>query len=192
MTSWSIRLAGVEDLPALEPIYRRASLSNAGDRYLLLDRADVLVWSGTGLDEGRTVVAVTEEGDIVGFATIGDAGESVELQDLFVDPDFQRQGAARRLTQAVVALARGGGARWIGVVANPHAAAFYAAVGFVPAGVEETPFGSASRLRLCIAEAGHGIDDDVAVPVERGCPPAPSAGHQSVDEPLEPFDGRRE
>jgi hypothetical protein len=42
---------------------------------------------------------VTAEGDIVGHATIAgadgavDSGEAVELQDLFVDPDFS--GRAR-------------------------------------------------------------------------------------------------
>lgn len=137
------------------------------------------------------MLAVTGDGEVVGFATIARAGDEAELVDLFVDPDFLRRGAATQLTRAVVALARRGGARWLGVVANPHAAAFYATVGFVPAGDEETRFGRAARLRLRVEQTRRGGDDDVSPPAGRLFTPAPPTGNQPVHEPIEPVDDRR-
>jgi GNAT superfamily N-acetyltransferase len=191
MSHTEIRGAGPDDLAVLQRIYRRASLSNPGDREVLLAHPDALVWSGDGLSEGRTVLAVTADGEVVGFATIAPAGDAAELADLFVDPDHRRRGAASQLTRAVAALARRGGARWLDVIANPHAAAFYTAVGFVPAGTEETRFGRAARLRLRVAETRSGIDDDVPLPAGNLFTPAPPGGHQPVSEPIEPADDRR-
>lgn len=66
------------------------------------------------------------------FATVdlGEQGEP-ELDDLFVEQQWQRQGVARRLVEDAVETLRVSGheRRW--VTGNPHASAFYAAVGFV-------------------------------------------------------------
>ena len=63
-----IRLGTPADLPAAASVYRRASLSNAGDRDNLLAHPEYLILRPEGLAEGRTYVA-EEDGSVVGFAT---------------------------------------------------------------------------------------------------------------------------
>jgi len=48
-------------------------------------------------------------------------------------------------------IARTQGAKRIDVVADPQAVAFYAAVGFRPAGEAQTRFGPAPRMSLTVA-----------------------------------------
>jgi hypothetical protein len=45
-TSVIIRTAGQDDLPRLQSVYRRSSLSNEGDREALLQRPEYLVLPG--------------------------------------------------------------------------------------------------------------------------------------------------
>jgi predicted N-acetyltransferase YhbS len=139
------------DLDAIRQVFRRASLSNAGDRAALLAHPETLVWSGTAIGEGRTRVAV-EDGDVVGFATAVPVDEGLELEDLFVEPSRMRQGVARRLIKDVLVLAARSGVDSVRVTANPHAMGFYAAVGFVPEGTAQTRFGPAPRLRLDVVD----------------------------------------
>jgi ribosomal protein S18 acetylase RimI-like enzyme len=105
-----IRNALPADLGALQSIFKRASLSNAG------------------------------------FATTTRSDQVVELVDLFVDPECMRQGIARSLLDDVVVHARTTGARRIEVDGNPHAQAFYTAVGFVTGSMVVTEFGPGLRL----------------------------------------------
>jgi hypothetical protein len=94
-----IRLGVPADLPAVAGVYRRASLSNAGDRDNLLAHPEHLILGPGGLAEGRTYVA-EQEGSVVGFATWAQAGGIIELEDLFVDPGW-------RLTHAGFTAPRG-------------------------------------------------------------------------------------
>jgi len=148
VTAATIRVAVPADLDAVREVFRRASLSNAGDRAVLLAHPEVLVWPGDALAEGRTRVAVDEDGTIAGFATMVEVDGAVELEDLFVEPRRMRQGVACRLVEDAVSLARELGIGSLLVTANPHAMAFYTAVGFVPDGTAQTRFGSAPRMRL--------------------------------------------
>ena len=147
MTALVVRAAGVGDLEVLRGVFRRASLSNAGDREVLLAHPDVLVWSGEAIAGGRVRVAVAD-GTVVGFATTVPIDAGLELEDLFVEPDRMRRGVGRRLVEDVLDGARAEGVEHVWVTANPHAMAFYTAVGFVPDGTTSTRFGPASRLRL--------------------------------------------
>jgi GNAT superfamily N-acetyltransferase len=151
VTSVTIRTAAPADLDVVREVFRRASLSNAGDRASLLANPEALVWPGDSLVEGRTRVAVDDHGTIVGFASTLLIGGAVELEDLFVEPRRMRHGVARRLVEDVLSLARmlGVGAVW--VTANPHAMAFYTSVGFVPDGAAQTRLGHALRMRLDVA-----------------------------------------
>ena len=63
-----IRLGTSADLAAAANVYRRASLSNVGDRDNLLAHSDYLILGPEGLAEGRTYVA-EQDGSFVGFAT---------------------------------------------------------------------------------------------------------------------------
>jgi len=143
----STRLASEGDLEVLRDIYRRASLSNDGDRANLLASPAALQWDVDGVAAGRTRVATDRQGRILGFATVVSIEGGMELEDLFVDPDATRQGVASRLVLDVTVQAARDGMAWIEVTANPHAAQFYASVGFVRIGDEQTLFGPAPRLR---------------------------------------------
>src|SRR5437016_13177600 len=97
----AIRLGTPADLPACSGVYRRASLSNAGDRDNLLAHPEYLVLGPEGLAEGRMYVA-EEDGSVVGFATWARADGVTELEDLFVDPDWRRRGFATALVSRIV------------------------------------------------------------------------------------------
>ena len=102
-------------------------------------------------------VAVGADDEILGFITTLplDAG-ALEIEDLFVDPDWMRTGVARRLVEDLVATASRNGVRRIEVTANPHANAFYRHVGFVQGHHTETRLGGAPRMYL----TPHGDETD--------------------------------
>jgi GNAT superfamily N-acetyltransferase len=148
----TIRTAVPADLPELQRIFRSASLSNSGDAPLLLARPEFLHFAGEGVVQGRTRVAVAGpegEGTILGFATVtvGDAGDA-ELDDLFVDPQWHRRGVAKRLIEDAAQTVHKSGRKRLRVTGNPHASAFYAAVGFVGSERVATELGPGLRLHL--------------------------------------------
>ncbi|MBO3751179.1 GNAT family N-acetyltransferase [Streptosporangiaceae bacterium NEAU-GS5] len=153
----AIRTAIAADLPALQQVYRAASLSNAGDAPMLLAQPEFLVFAGEGIAAGRTLVAVAGvPGDdrVVGFATVTEGlDDGLELEDLFVDPDWRRRGIARDLVRHVVAAARDSGHRLLWVIGNRHALDFYLAVGFVQTGEVSTALGTGLRMSLDLSQA---------------------------------------
>ena len=145
-----IRWSTPADLPALTDVFARASLSNEGDRDALLAHPEALVLEGDGIAEALTRVA-TNSDDIVGFATTDLVDGVLDLQDLFVDPDWMRQGIGSHLVQDAAAIASERGFQRIAVTANPHAFFFYDALGFVADGEIQTAFGSGQRMYLAVA-----------------------------------------
>ena len=145
-----IRRGTSADLAAASGVYRRASLSNAGDRDNMLAHPEYLILGPEGLAEGRTHVA-EENGSIVGFATWAETAGTIELEDLFVDPGYMRLGIATALVSRIAEILRARGAERLEVTANPHALGFYRAVGFIDCGVAETAFGTAPRMELAIS-----------------------------------------
>jgi ribosomal protein S18 acetylase RimI-like enzyme len=145
-----IRLGTSADLAAATDVYRRASLSNAGDRDNLLAHPDYLILGAGGLAEGRTYVA-EQDGSLVGFATWAETAGTIELEDLFVDPGYMRRGIAAALVNRVAGVLRARGVERLEVTANPHALGFYRAAGFTDCGVAETQFGTAPRMVLAIS-----------------------------------------
>jgi GNAT superfamily N-acetyltransferase len=145
-----IRLGTSADLADAASVYRRASLSNTGDRGNLLAHPEYLILGPEGLAEGRTHVA-EEDGSVVAFATWAETSGPVELEDLFVDPAYRRRGIAAALVSRIAEVLRGQGAERLEVTANPHALDFYRAVGFIDCGIAETDFGAAPRMVLTIS-----------------------------------------
>ena len=145
-----IRLGTPADLDAASGVYRRASLSNAGDRENLLAHPEYLILGPEGLAEGRTHVA-ERDGTVVGFATWAEADGTIDLEDLFVDPDYRRRGIAAALVRRIAEVLRARGAERLEVTANPHAMEFYRSAGFTDHGTADTEFGSASRLVLMLS-----------------------------------------
>jgi GNAT superfamily N-acetyltransferase len=146
----AVRLGLPADLAEASSVYRRASLSNAGDRDNLLAHPEFLILGPEGLAEGRTHVA-EQDGSVVGFATWADSSGTMELEDLFVDPDYRRRGIAAALVSRIAQVLRARGAERLEVTANPHAMEFYRAVGFTDDGTAETDFGSAPRMILMLS-----------------------------------------
>jgi GNAT superfamily N-acetyltransferase len=90
---------------------------------------------------------------VVGFATIA-AGlyDGADLEDLFVDPAWRRLGIARHLLRQVVKTARDAGHQRLWVTGNPHALAFYLAVGFVQTDQVSTALGMGLRMSLDMSQ----------------------------------------
>jgi len=154
MSTFSVRDAAEGDEPALAGIFRRASLSNAGDRGVLLAHPDALTLPDDVLASGRTRVATKTDGTVVGFARTQPTERGVlELDDLFVDPDAMGRGVARQLLLRIVAEAASEDVVRIDVTANDHALGFYRAVGFLTGAPVDTEFGSAQRMHLDVATA---------------------------------------
>src|ERR1700724_3697628 len=120
-----LRDASSDDLPRLQDVFRRSSLSNEGDRAALVDHPEALVFPPASLSEGRVRVAIVHADLIVGFATTVTEDGFLELVDLFTDPDWMRRGVATALIDDVVAFAATIGIARVSVVGNPHAAPFY-------------------------------------------------------------------
>jgi GNAT superfamily N-acetyltransferase len=144
-----IRVGTPADLPAAGDVYRRASLSNAGDRDNLLAHPEYLILGPEGLAVGRTYVS-EEDCSVVGFATWAEAEGTIELEDLFVDPDWRRRGIATALVDRIADVVRARGAQSLEVTANSHAQGFYSAAGFIDCGIARTAFGTAQRKRLAL------------------------------------------
>jgi GNAT superfamily N-acetyltransferase len=162
MSPIDVREATAADEPEVARIFRSASLANAGDREALLAHPDTLVLDDGLLARGRTRVATTTDGSVVGFASTRPTRRGVlELDDLFVDPPARRRGAARQLVRRIVAEAGAEGVVRIEVTANPHALDFYEAVGFVADAPEDTELGSGLRMHLDLGREGYlvAVDD---------------------------------
>jgi GNAT superfamily N-acetyltransferase len=152
-----VRAATAADEAAVARIFRSASLSNDGDRDALLAHPEALLLADGLLARGRTRVATSADGTVVGFASTRRTGPGVlELDDLFVDPGARGLGAARRLVERVVAEAAAEGIGRIDVTANPHALGFYAAVGFRADAQADTAFGPGLRMHLAVPPTREG------------------------------------
>jgi GNAT superfamily N-acetyltransferase len=145
-----IRLGTPADYPAVAAVYLRASLFNDGDRDHLMADPRHLVLEPDGLEQGRTHVA-EKHGSVVGFASWVEAEDTVDLEDLFVEPTWMRQGVATALVVRIIDVLRSQGVSCLEVTANPHALGFYRAVGFRDIGNAMTEFAMAPRMALVIA-----------------------------------------
>ncbi|MEO0682726.1 MAG: GNAT family N-acetyltransferase [Pseudomonadota bacterium] len=75
------------------------------------------------------------DGALAGVAEIEVEGEAASLERLFVDPPWiGRAGLGRALMDWAAQAARGAGARWMEIEADPGAEAFYRRMGAAPAG----------------------------------------------------------
>jgi GNAT superfamily N-acetyltransferase len=144
-----VRTALAGDVTALKVVFRRSSWSNVDDRPLLTVHPEFLELSPLPIREGRTRVAEVG-GRIVGFTSVTRAADVVELEDLFVDPDFMRRGIAQALIADVADRARAAGAQRVEVDGNDHAHAFYRSAGFVAGERVTLEHGSATRMTLAV------------------------------------------
>jgi GNAT superfamily N-acetyltransferase len=87
----------------------------------------------------RTTIA-EEDGTVVGHYTIDGTAPVAELGQMFVDPGHIGRGVGRALWAHAVERARAEGIRTLTIDADPHAEAFYLAMGAIRTG--STPSGS--------------------------------------------------
>lgn len=140
MRAWPIRDATDDDRPRVHDIFWRASLTNEGDRAVILASEEPLL--PEAYKPGRRARVATEDGGtIVGFATVFSSDKTSELEDLFVDPDWMRHGIATALVDDAVEHARAQGIARIEVDGNHHAIAFYESTGFLHDREVATPLG---------------------------------------------------
>ncbi len=144
----NIRAAQVTERAALEALQWRASLANPGDREVLSLHPDAIELPEQQIADGLVFVA-ERAGQVLGFAAVlpRDDGD-LELDGLFVEPTLQRGGVGRALIAHVVGVAIRKQSPGIHVIGNPHAQAFYEAMGFVRVGEARTRFGPAPTFRL--------------------------------------------
>ncbi len=141
-----IRLGVPADRPAVSDVYRRASLSNAGDRDNLLAHPEYLV--------------------LRAWPKVAPMSRSRKGR-LPASPPGARPTASTNWTTCLSIQAGGGagspprswttlrrfcarGVQRLEVTANPHAVEFYRAAGFTACGVADTAFGAAQRMMLAI------------------------------------------
>jgi GNAT superfamily N-acetyltransferase len=148
-TASVIRLGTPADYSAVAAVFRRASLFNDGDRDDLLAYPQHLVLQPDGLEQGRTYVVETH-GSVIGFASWVTTAETVDLEDLFVEPTWMRRGVATALVARIVDVLCSQGVSCFEVTANPHALGFYRHMGFRDIGTTMTQFGQAPRMALVV------------------------------------------
>lgn len=85
------------------------------------------------LASGYRMQLLTAHGQLLGYFVAMTGVDEVHLLNLTVAPDFQRQGWARWMLQALAIWARGRGAHWLWLevrVSNARAIAVYETAGF--------------------------------------------------------------
>ena len=103
--------------------------------------------SAASIREQPTFVAEID-GAVAGFYQINLSAEPVELDHLWVDPRFMRQGVGRALiSHATATMAQRGIAQLL-IDSEPHAEAFYLAMGAMRIGERAAPIvGEPLRIR---------------------------------------------
>jgi len=79
--------------------------------------------------EEHRVFAIEVDGAVAGFYALQGDGPAVELDHMWLDPQFIGQGLGRRLVEHAMVQARGAGAQRMEIDSDPHAEAFYAHIG---------------------------------------------------------------
>jgi len=144
----AIRFATPGEREALGDLHRRSSLVWEEDRANLEAHPEVFGIPAEATSGQRVRVAVDEEGAVLGFSVVADAGEGVcELEDLFVEPAIMRGGVGTALVEDVATRHAAAGFREIVVTAAPRTFGFYESVGFTVGEPVATRFGPAARLR---------------------------------------------
>jgi GNAT superfamily N-acetyltransferase len=136
-----IRTARLEEREALDALQWRASLANPNDREALLAHPDAIDLPAAQLEASQVVVA-EHKGVVLGFAAVLERDDGdIELDGLFVEPEYWRRGIGRALVEHCATQARKAGAVQLHVIGNHHAEIFYRRCGFETVGTFETRFG---------------------------------------------------
>ncbi len=137
----TLRLAHLDKRMSLIAMQCRASLENADDRDIFNAHSDVIDIPAKLFEDQAVTVALLDT-QIVDFSVVLQCDDGhVELDGLFVEPAYWRQGIGRLLIQRAVQRALKHGRSTLQAIANPHAHAFYQSLGFKQTGITQTQFG---------------------------------------------------
>lgn len=133
---------------SLEALHWRASLANEGDREALLAQHDAIELPLQQIIQGEVFVA-ERANMIVGFFNMVPREDGdIELDGLFVEPSYWRQGIGQLLVEYSARKAKKMGAKFLHVIGNPHAEQFYIACGFEMLGSQQMQLGIGLLMRL--------------------------------------------
>ena len=129
----SIRQAAVTDFDAIYALFLQFAVFQKTPEKVLISVEQLKA----DQDLFKCLVAETDDGEIVGFASYFFAyyswsGKALYLDDLYVSPNFRGYGLGNQLLQAVVALAREQQCkqmRWLVSSWNETAISFYKKIG---------------------------------------------------------------
>jgi predicted N-acetyltransferase YhbS len=89
-----------------------------------------------------------DSGEIVGFYQLIADGEKMELEHMWVKPQFMNKGIGKQLIAHAITTAKSKGAKRISIDADPNAAAFYLSCGAYRVGEMHAPIpGQPQRVR---------------------------------------------
>jgi GNAT superfamily N-acetyltransferase len=135
----ALRPARPEEGPALtELCLRSKAVWGYDDAFMAACRKELTLTSASIL-ASRVQVAELD-GRLAGMAELRSAGDTAQLEKLFVEPDMLRTGTGRKLFDWAKATARATGATALLIEADPDAAEFYRRMGAVDDGL--VPSGS--------------------------------------------------
>lgn len=133
----TIRIAEPGEQAALQALQRRASHSPPDADELPLEQ----------IAAGYVYVAV-QDSVVVGFSSVLPREDGdIDLDGLFVEPGRWRRRIGTSLVRDTIRRATLREGRWLHVIANPAAEAFYLACGFAFDGETQTRFGVARTMR---------------------------------------------
>lgn len=148
----AIRDAELDEIAELEALQLRSALIWEEYREQLWAHPEAVAIPEDAVHERRVRVAVGPSGTLGFSVVLPLRAGTCELDGLFVDPKVMRRGVGRDLLTDVIDRAQLLDAATIELAANPRAAAFYLACGFVSVGRIGTAFGEAVRMRLPLTQ----------------------------------------
>lgn len=125
---FKLRSAELDELPGLSDLCLRSKAHWGYDSAFMAACVPVLTLTQADLDAGPLVVA-DSHGRAAGLAQVTGETNAMEIDLLFVDPDFMGTGCGRILFDWCARTATGLGAKKLRIEADPGAVPFYEKMG---------------------------------------------------------------
>lgn len=141
-----LRAARPNEAQALSALCFRSKAHWGYDAAFMAKSRRALTLSKAKIRDNPVVVAAGDGDGALGLYALEIAGDDVDLDLLFVDPPWIGRGIGKALFLDAAAQARMLGGRRLTILADPHAAAFYRAMGCRFAGLRPSDAVSAREL----------------------------------------------